>query len=100
MNHKKSMLNKEVEYEITDIRVSGSVVLLVLEGKDDAFGVSVPFEQLKNMTEGELEALLKAKIRQRLEWLEEMEKQRKANESKLKELEKFKGRRIKLKKEG
>ena len=96
MNHKKSMLNKEVEYEITDIRVSGSVVLLVLEGKDDAFGVSVPFEQLKNMTEKKLESLLKARVKQRLEWLEEMERRRKANESKLKELEKLKGHKIKL----
>jgi len=99
MNRKKDALNKEVEYEIVDVRVSGGAALLVLEGNNDAFGVSIPFEQFKNITEEKLESLLKARVKQRLEWLEEMERRRKANESKLKELEKFKGRKIKLERE-
>jgi len=96
MNHTKDALNKEVEYEVVDVRVSRDEALLVLQGNDDAFGISIPLEQLETMDEKALQNFLEAKAKQRLKLLEEIERQKKADESKQKELEKLKGRKIRV----
>ena len=91
--------SEEVEYEISEVRVEGDTVLLVLTREGDGFGVSIPYEQYQNMTETELNDFLEEQVKQRLALLDQVKKQEEENKSKLKEVEKIKGHKIKVKSE-
>ncbi|RLE67030.1 MAG: hypothetical protein DRJ38_00220 [Thermoprotei archaeon] len=85
-----------MEYEITEIRVEGETVLVVLSSKNDSFGVSVPLDEFERLSETELDAFLKSKAEERVQFLEKLKKQQEADKKKAKAFMHLKGRKIKV----
>ena len=92
------MSEEEVEYEVSEVRVEGDTVLLVLTREGDGFGVSIPYEQYNNMSETELDEFLEERVKERIEFLDQIKKQEEENKKKQKTIEAIKGRKIKFKK--
>ena len=92
---KEQAEEEEVEYEVSEVRVEGDTVLLVLTREGDGFGVSIPYSQYTNMSEEELDAFLEEQVRERLRMLEQVKRQEEENKVKLRQIEAIKGHKIK-----
>ena len=83
------------EYEINEVRVEGDTALIVLVSDSDGFGVSIPYSQLLEMTDSELDAYLESKVKERVEQLTAIEKEKEANKSKEDSVKHLVGKKIK-----
>jgi len=86
-----------LEYEIAEVRVEGDRALLVLRSDHDSFGIDISFQKLQSLSESKLEALIKEKIRERLQLLADIRREEEESQKKLQALKHLVGRKIKLK---
>jgi len=83
------------KYKISDIRLEGDQVGIVLEGKvkfddgteqDDGFAVWIPADEYKNMTIKQIKQRLKQEVKERKKFLANLKKEKEEKEKKHKEV--------------
>jgi len=88
------------EYRIDGVEVEGDTALIVLVSDDDGFGISIPYLELVEMTESELDTFLESKVKERSEQLATIEKEKENNKSKKDSVKHLIGKKIKIKNNG
>jgi len=88
------------DYEINEVRVEGDTAWIILRCENDGFAVSIPYSQLQEMTDKELEAFLQLKVQERLQLLSEIEKKKQEDKTKRDSVKHLIGKKIKIKNNG
>jgi len=89
-------MSSQPEYEVREVRVEGDTALLILASSEDSFGVYVPYEQLKKMTDDEISKFLADRVKERLSALEQVRRLQEENLKKTREVERIRGMKVKL----
>lgn len=83
---------QEGEVKISDVRVDGDSILIVVEwnykGRTDSFGRTIPISEFESMEESQLIETIKNWIKERRQLLDEVERQEEEKRKREKALEK------------
>jgi len=90
-------MSSQPEYEVREVRVEGDTALLILASSEDSFGVYVPYEQIRKMTDEELSKFLADRVNERLSALEQVRRLQEENLKKTREIERIRGMKVKIK---
>jgi len=83
-----------MEYKVGDIRIEDEKVGIILRAEDDGFAIWITESEFTTMSDEEIGALIKQKIKERITFLNELKQKEEENKMKL---DKYKDRINKLK---